>query len=52
MPIAWFSSPLVDMQSDLPPASHRPKMTRHYNEAGLTFVPNFVLPVPPEASGA
>ncbi len=39
-------------KSDLQPTSHRPKMTQHYNEAGLTFVPNFVLPVPPEASGA
>ncbi len=39
-------------KSDLQPTSHRPKMTKHYNEAGLTFVPNFVLPVPPEASGA
>jgi len=27
-------------------------MTQHYNEAGLTFVSNFVLPVLPEASGA
>jgi hypothetical protein len=39
-------------KSDLQPTSHRPKMTRHYNEAGLTFVPNFVLPVPPEVFGA
>ena len=39
-------------KSDLQPASHRPKMTRHYNEAGLTFVPNFVVPVPREVSGA
>jgi hypothetical protein len=39
-------------KSDLQPTSHRPKMTRHYDEAGLTFVPNFVLPVSPEASGA
>ncbi len=39
-------------KSDLQPTSHRPRMTRQYNEAGLTFVPNFVLPVPPEASGA
>ena len=39
-------------KSDLQPTSHRPKMTQHYNEAGLTFVPNFVLPVPPGASGA
>ena len=39
-------------KSDLQPTSHRPKMTQHYDEAGLTFVPNFVLPVPPDASGA
>jgi hypothetical protein len=39
-------------KSDLQPTSHRPKLTRHYNEAGLIFVPNFVLPAPPEASGA
>jgi hypothetical protein len=39
-------------KSDLQPTSHRPKMTRHYDEAGLTFVPNFVLPLPSEASGA
>jgi predicted nucleic acid-binding protein len=39
-------------KSDLQPTSHRPKMTQHYNEAGLTFLPNFVLPVPPGASGA
>jgi hypothetical protein len=37
-------------KSDLQPTSHRPKMTRHYNEAGLIFVPNFVLPVSPEVS--
>ena len=37
---------------DLEPTSHRPKMARHCNEAGLTFVPSFVLPVPPLASGA
>ena len=39
-------------KSDLQPTSHRPKMTRHYDEAGLTFVPNFVLPVPPVPSDA
>jgi hypothetical protein len=39
-------------KSDLQPTSHRPKLTRHYNEAGLTFLPNFVLPALPEASGA
>ena len=38
--------------TDLQPTLHRPKMTRHYNEAGLIFVPNFVLPDPPEASGS
>ncbi len=37
-------------KSDLQPTSHRPKMTPHDSNAGLTFVPNFVLPVPPEAS--
>jgi predicted nucleic acid-binding protein len=31
-------------KSDLQPTVHRPKMTRYYNEAGLVFVPNFVLP--------
>ncbi len=39
-------------KSDLQPTLHRPKMSLRYNEAGLTFVPNFVLPMPPEASGA
>ena len=39
-------------KSDLQPTPHRPKMTRLYNEAGLTFLPNFVLPMPPKASGA
>jgi hypothetical protein len=37
-------------KNDLQPTSHRPKLTRHYNEAGLTFLPNFVLPALPEAS--
>ena len=45
----FFSS--VD-KSDLQPTSHRPKMTQHYNEAGLTFLPHLVLPALPEASGA
>ena len=31
-------------KSDLQPTAHRPKMARHYNESGLVFVPNFVLP--------
>jgi predicted nucleic acid-binding protein len=39
-------------KSDLQPTPDRPKMTRHYDEAGLIFVPNFVLPAPPEAAGA
>jgi hypothetical protein len=39
-------------KSDLQPTSHRPKTTQQYTEAGLTFVPNFVLPAPPEASGS
>ena len=34
-------------KSDLQPTAHRPKMARYYNEAGLEFVPNFVLPDPP-----
>jgi hypothetical protein len=33
-------------KSDLQPTVHRPKMARYYNEAGLVFVPNFVLPEP------
>lgn len=28
----------------LEPTSHRPKMTRHYNEVGLNFISRFVLP--------
>ncbi len=32
--------------SDLQPTSRRPKMTQRYNEAGLTFLPKFVLPMP------
>ncbi len=40
------------VKSDLQPTSHRPKMTQHYNEAGLTFIPNFVLPALPEDSSA
>ncbi len=36
--------------SDLQPTSHRPKMTQHYADAGLTFVPNFVLPPSAEFS--
>jgi hypothetical protein len=46
---AFFAS--VD-KSDLQPTSHRPKLTRYYNEAGLAFIPNFVLPAPPDAPGA
>jgi hypothetical protein len=34
-------------KSDLQPTDHRPKMTRYYNDAGLVFVPNFVLPDAP-----
>jgi len=34
-------------KSDLQPTDHRPKLARYYNEAGLVFVPNFVLPNPP-----
>ncbi len=37
-------------KSDLQPTAHRPKLTRYYNEAGLVFVPNFVLPDPPASS--
>jgi predicted nucleic acid-binding protein len=40
----YFTS--VD-KSDLQPTPHRPKLTRYYNEAGLTFVPGFVLPDTP-----
>ena len=36
-------------KSDPQPTSHRPKMARYYGEAGLTFVPNFVLPAAPES---
>ncbi|HZY85927.1 MAG TPA: hypothetical protein VFE78_13920 [Gemmataceae bacterium] len=31
-------------KNDLQPTAHRPKMTRYYTEAGLTFVSRFVLP--------
>lgn len=31
-------------KGDLQPTAHRPKLTRYYSEAGLAFVPNFVLP--------
>jgi predicted nucleic acid-binding protein len=37
----YFAS--VD-KSDLQPTAHRPKLTHCYAEAGLTFVPGFVLP--------
>jgi hypothetical protein len=37
-------------KSDLQPTAHRPKMTRYYSEAGLTFVPGFVLPDAPATS--
>jgi hypothetical protein len=37
-------------KSDLQPTSHRPKLARYYHEAGVEFVPNFVLPEPPTAS--
>jgi predicted nucleic acid-binding protein len=37
----YFAS--VD-KSDLQPTPYRPKMTKYYNQAGLVFVPNFVLP--------
>jgi hypothetical protein len=38
---AYFAS--VD-KSDLQPTAHRPKMARYYNDAGVAFIPNFVLP--------
>src|SRR5262249_25034768 len=38
-------------KSDLQPTAHRPKLTRYYAEAGLTFVPGFVLPDPTAAPG-
>jgi hypothetical protein len=44
----YFAS--VD-KGDLQPTVHRPKMTRYYAEAGLTFVPGFVMPDTPAASG-
>lgn len=37
-------------KSDLQPTAHRPKMARQYEEAGLVFIPNFVLPDSPEDS--
>jgi predicted nucleic acid-binding protein len=37
----YFAS--VD-KGDLQPTAHRPKMASYYAEAGLTFVPGFVLP--------
>jgi hypothetical protein len=36
-------------KKDLDPTPDRPKLTRLYKEAGLKFVPNFVLPAPPGA---
>ncbi len=39
-------------KSDLQPTSSRPKLARYYDEAGLVFVPNFVLPASPDDSGA
>jgi len=39
-------------KSDLQPTSFRPKMAWYYAEAGLVFVPNFVLPATPEVSSA
>jgi hypothetical protein len=37
-------------KSDLEPTPQRPKLARYYNEAGLVFVPNFILPDPPRRS--
>jgi predicted nucleic acid-binding protein len=34
-------------KSHLQPTTYRPKMARYYNEAGLIFIPNFVLPESP-----
>jgi predicted nucleic acid-binding protein len=34
----------VSTDSDLWPKADRPKMARYYSEAGLTFIPNFILP--------
>jgi predicted nucleic acid-binding protein len=39
-------------KSDLQPTAHRPKMARYYSEAGLAFVPNFVLPESPASSAS
>jgi predicted nucleic acid-binding protein len=46
---AFFAS--LD-KGDLQPSSHRPRLARHYSEAGLIFLPSFVLPVPPAAPGS
>jgi hypothetical protein len=35
--------------SDLEPTDARPKMARYYRDAGLTFIPGFVLPDAPPA---
>jgi hypothetical protein len=37
-------------KSDLEPTPHRPKLAQYYKEAGLVFVPNFILPAPPRRS--
>src|SRR5713101_6568965 len=39
-------------KSDLQPTAQRPKMARYSNEAGLLFVPNFVLPYSPASSAS
>jgi hypothetical protein len=39
-------------KSDLQPTTHRPKMARYYSQAGLVFVPNFVLPDPPASTAS
>ncbi len=36
--------------SDLRPTSQRPRLTQYYRDAGLTFVPGFVIPDPPPPS--
>ena len=35
-------------KSDLQPTSHRPRLSHYYDEAGVVFLPNFVLPDPAE----
>jgi predicted nucleic acid-binding protein len=38
--------------SDLGPTSKRPKMAQYYHDAGLTFIPGFVIPDPTPGSSS